>query len=71
MSTLELKQKLQDKLPRATKIKVRQYPITYKGSMRGYTNITVYSDYDYYTVRDIVKANVPEPSKTFIDNFSN
>lgn len=69
MTTNELKEKLQAALPRATKVKVRQYPMTYKGSMRGYTTVMVYGDMDYYNVKDIVMATVPEPKKTFVDNY--
>ncbi len=69
MTTNELKDKLGAILPGATKVKVRQYPMTYKGSMRGYTTVTVHSDMDYYRVKDIVMAAVPDPKHTFVDNY--
>ena len=68
MGTKELKSKLQEMYPRATKIRVRQYPITYKGSMRGYTTVDISGGgYDYYTERKKVLSVVPEPKKTFVD----
>lgn len=68
MSTLELKKKLQAMYPQATKVIVRQYPITYKGSMRGYITVSIYGGgYDYYSAKDKILSVVPEPKKTFVD----
>ena len=41
MSTQEIKNIMSRTFPQARKIRVRQYPMSYKGSMRGYTTITV------------------------------
>jgi hypothetical protein len=68
MNTKELKAKLCAMYPTATRIRVRSYPITYKGSMRGYTTVDVVGiNGDFKTERDRIKSIVPEPAKTFID----
>lgn len=70
MDTKELKSKLETMFPKATKIRVRQYPLTYKGSMRGYTTVDIKGDYDFHTAKEKVFAIVPEPKKTFVDVFN-
>ena len=68
MTTIDLKSRLQKMYPKAEKIRVRQYPITYKGSMRGYTTISISGGgYEYRTTKDKILSIVPEPSKTFVD----
>lgn len=68
MSTNELKTKVQTLYPEATKIRVRQYPVTYKGSMRGYTTVDLEGIRDdFRTAKSKVLSIVPEPKKTFVD----
>jgi len=71
MDTKQIKAKLQAMYPTAKRIKVRQYPITYKGSMRGYTTVDVHGiGGDFRTEQARIRAIVPEPKKTFIDVMS-
>lgn len=68
MTTTDLKSRLQEMYPKAEKIRVRQYPATYKGSMRWYTTININGGgYEYRTTKDKILSIVPEPSKTFVD----
>ena len=68
MTTQEIKDKLSKVFPEATKIQVRQYPMTYKGSMRGYTNVTVRGiNYDFNDFRDKCHNALGSLEKTFVD----
>ncbi len=68
MDTIEFKKRLQTMYPNARRIKVRQYPLTYKGSMRGYTIVDITGGgYDFHTVKDKVLSLVPDPKHTFVD----
>lgn len=71
MNSKEIKAKLQQMYPTAKRIRVRQYPTTYKGSMRGYTTVDVYGiSGDFRTEHDRIKAIVPDPKHTFVDVMS-
>lgn len=69
MTTQDIKKTLAAALPDATNIRVRQYPMTYKGSMRGYTDITItgpYDGYEYLHARHKALEVLGRPAKTFI-----
>lgn len=70
MTTQEMKEKLAIVFPEASKIKVRQYPMSYKGSMRGYTTVTVKDvNDDYFTFKDKCEAALGTLNKTFVDKW--
>jgi hypothetical protein len=66
MTTQEIKKTLAQAFPDAVKIRVRQHPMTYKGSMRGYTDITLQGKYDYFAARDKALEVLGHPAKTFV-----
>lgn len=70
MTTQDMKAKLQQVFPEATKIRVRQYPDNYKGSMRGYTTVDVKGvDIEYNDFRDKCRQAIGSLDKTFVDRY--
>lgn len=71
MSTQEIKNRLKEVFPQASKIKVRQYPIDYKGSMRGYTSVSVkdVNEIDYSEFKNKCRTALGGLDKTFVDRW--
>lgn len=66
MTTQEIKQTLSKVFPEARKIRVRQYPLTYKGTMRGCTDIQVVGVSENYTVfKNKCREALRQPKNTF------
>jgi hypothetical protein len=67
MTTQAIKNKLAKVFPQATKIRVRQYPMSYKGTMRGYTDINVKGvSINYYEFQDKCRTALGSLDHTFV-----
>jgi hypothetical protein len=67
MTKQEILEKLLPVFPDASKIQVKIYPLTYKGSMRGYTNITLWGCNRPYTeAQNRIRETLGTLSKTFV-----